>query len=96
MEKQVEAKQERKVHRNELTTSTKKRPNKAKLMRQAELRGHLTANEQLMITGLTVKNLLQRINTKGFEEIIRNADCKKIEKLMKTFVEEVDEILKTN
>ena len=44
-----------KVNPNELTTSTRKRPNKAKILKQATLRGHLTPNENLMITGLTVK-----------------------------------------
>ena len=82
-----------KVNPNELTTSTRKRPNKAKILKQATLRGHLTPNENLMITGLTVKNLLQRINNRGFEDVILPADCKRLEELMKEFVTKCDEVL---
>lgn len=76
-----------------LTTSTRKRPNKTKLLNQAKLRGHQTHCEMLMLTGLSVKNLLQRINNKCFDDVIKNADCKKIEELMKVFVASCDEIL---
>lgn len=82
-----------KVNPNELTTSTRKRPNKAKLLKQARLRGHQTDNEKLMLTGLTVKNLLQRINNKSFDELIKNHNCKKLEKLMVEFVKNANEII---
>ena len=82
-----------KVNKNELTNSTRKRPNKAKILKQALLRGHNTSNEKLMLTGLTVKNILQRINNKCFDDIIKNNDCKKLEDLMKDFVNSANEIL---
>lgn len=82
-----------KVNPNELTTSKRKRPNKAKILKQARLRGHLTHNENLMLTGLEVKNLLQRINNRSFEDMIKNADCKNIQLIMKQMVTEVNQIL---
>ena len=82
-----------KVNPNELTTSTRKRPNKSKILKQAQLRGHLTPNESLMVTGLTVKNLLQRINNRGFDDVIMPSDCKKLEDLMKEFVTNCDAVL---
>ena len=83
-----------KVNPNELTTSTRKRPNKAKILKQGRLRGHLTANENLMLSGLNVKNVLQRVNNRGFDDLIKPHDCKKLEMLFETFVSEVDSILK--
>lgn len=76
-----------------LKESNRKRPNKAKLLNQARLRGFNTSNEQLMLTGLTVHNILQRINNKAFEEMIKNHNCKKIEKLMIEFVYNANKIL---
>jgi hypothetical protein len=82
------------VNRNELTTSTRKRPNKAKILKQGRLRGHLTDNENLMLSGLKVKNVLQRVNNRGFDDLIKPHDCKKIQTLFETLVSEVDSILK--
>ena len=82
-----------KVNPNELTTSTRKRPNKAKILKQKALRGYLTDNEELMLNGLSVKNLLQRINNRAFEDHIKKADCKKIQLLMIEFVKNIDEIM---
>jgi hypothetical protein len=83
-----------KVNKNELTTSTRKRPNKAKILKQSRLRGHLTHNEKMLLTGLKVKNVLQRVNNRGFDDMIKPRDCKKIEMLFEEFVTAIDAILK--
>jgi len=85
--------EEIKVNPNELTTSTRKRPNKAKLLKQAAIKGHLTPNENLMIVGLNVKNLLQRINTRAFEDVILPSDCKKLEAFMNEYITKSEEVL---
>jgi hypothetical protein len=82
------------VNKNELTTSTRKRPNKAKILKQCRLRGHLTDNEKVLLTGLKVKNVLQRVNNRGFDDLIKPRDCKKLEELFEEFVTSVDAILK--
>lgn len=82
------------VNPNELTTSTRKRPNKAKILKQGRLRGHLTDNENLLLSGLNVKNVLQRVNNRGFDDLIKPHDCKKLQSLFETFVSEIDLILK--
>jgi hypothetical protein len=82
------------VNKNELTTSTRKRPNKAKILKQGRLRGHLTDNEKMLLTGLKVKNVMQRVNNRGFDDLIKPRDCKKLETLFEEFVVSVDAILK--
>jgi hypothetical protein len=89
----TETAQEVKVNPNELTTSTRKRPNKSKILKQEKLRGHLTDNEKLMLTGLTVKNFLQRLNNRCFDDLFLPSDCKKLNQLMVDFVKSSDEIL---
>jgi len=74
-------------------TSARKRPNKAFIKKMAEFRGFMTCNEKLMLEGLNVKNLLQRINNRGFDGEINAKDCGEIQKLIKAFVKEVDAIL---
>ena len=87
-------KTETKVNPNELTTSTRKRPNKSKILKQGKLRGHLTDNEELMLTTLKVKNLLQRINNRAFEGFLKPSDCKKLNLMMNQLVLEADDIIK--
>jgi hypothetical protein len=82
------------VNPNELTTSTRKRPNKAKILKQGRLRGHLTDNENLMLSGLKVKNVLQRVNNRSFDDLIKPHDCKKLQSIFEEFVTNVDSILK--
>jgi len=82
-----------KANPNAFTTSQRKNPNKAKILKQAELRGYNTYNEKLMLTGMTVSNLLQRINNRAFDDIIKNRHCAKIEKLMLEFVEKANLVL---
>ena len=83
-----------KVNPNELTTSTRKRPNKSKILKQGKLRGYLTDNEEIMLKTLTIKNLLQRLNNRAFEGFLKTGDCKKIEGLMTQFETDVDNIIK--
>lgn len=74
-------------------TSPRKRPSKAFISKMVEFRGYMTCNEKLLLEGLTVKNLLQRINNRGFDGMIKADTCNKIQKLMKAFVKDVDEML---
>lgn len=71
----------------------RKRPNKAELIKQAELRGYNTDNEKLMLKGLEVKNVLQKMYNRNFDELVNALDTKKLTSLMETFVTETDKIL---
>jgi hypothetical protein len=48
----------------------------------------------MLLTGLKVKNVLQRVNNRGFDDMIKPRDCKKIEILFEEFVTSIDAILK--
>lgn len=75
-------------------TSDKKRPNKSFILRMAEFRGHMTCNEKVQLEGLTVKNALQRINTKAMSETQFTAvQCEALKRVMKAFVKEINTIL---
>lgn len=63
----------------------RKRPNKGDILKQAKLRGHMTYNEETMLKGLTVKNSLQRIYTKTFDDSINKTDCETLKKAMDEF-----------
>ena len=68
----------------------RKRPNKSEIEKQAKLRGHFTCNEETMLKGLKVKNALQRIYTKTFDESLSKNDCLALQKAMDKFLAEVD------
>lgn len=71
----------------------RKRPNKKEIEREAKLRGHFTNNEKLMLKGLTVKNSLQRIYNKAFDDSLNKTTCKKLEKAMEEFNSVVESLL---
>ena len=74
-------------------TSSRKRPNKSFIKQLAEFNGFMTCNQKTMLIGLGVKNVLQRLNNRAFDEAITADKCFKIQKLMKGFVKEVDALL---
>ena len=74
-------------------TSPRKRPNKTFIKQLAEFNGFMTCNQKVMLEGLSVKNVLQRMNNRAFDEAIKADKCFKIQKLMKNFVKEMDELL---
>jgi len=74
-------------------TSDRKRPNKSFIKQMAEFRGHMTCNEKTMLTGLEVKNILQRVNNRAFDNAIKAVECAEIQRLMKSFVKAVNEEL---
>ena len=80
-------------------TSTKKRPNKNFIMKMAAFRGHMTGNEKTLLESIKVKNALARINTRGMAEDVtvnfNSAQNTKLQALMKEFVKNVDEVLKS-
>jgi ribosome recycling factor len=79
-------------------TSEKKRPNKAFIQRMAEFRGHMTGNERTQLATLSVKNAMQRVNNKAMiDDVTQNLTTKQnaeLQKLIKAFVNSVDEVLK--
>lgn len=75
-------------------TSDRKRPNKSFIMQMAEFRGHMTCNEKTLLEGLSVKNVLQRVNNRAMgESQMPSVECAEIQRLMKAFVKAVDEQL---
>jgi hypothetical protein len=90
---QINLNNEKMVDFNKSKNINRTRPNKANLLKQAELRGFNTSNEQLMLTGLTLDNMLQRINNKAMKDIIKNHDCIKIEKLMIKLITTANKII---
>ena len=71
----------------------RKRPNKAEILKGGELRGHLTHNEETTLKGLTVKNTLQRIYTKTFDDSVNKTDCEALQKAMDEFNAVVQSVL---
>lgn len=78
-------------------TSERKRPNRAFIEKMAEIRGFMSGNEKTLITGLKVKNALQRVNNRAMSEDVtthftgeQNAE---LQRLMKEFAKGVDAIL---
>ena len=67
-------------------------------MKMIEFRGFMTGNEKTLLSGLSVKNALQRINNRAMSDDVndnftgeQNAE---LQKLMKDFVSGVDAVLK--
>lgn len=78
-------------------TSDRKRPNRKFIEQMAAIRGFTTGNEKTLLTGLTVKNALQRVNNRAMDD---NANIQldgtqntELQRLMKEFVKSVDAIL---
>lgn len=74
-------------------TSDRKRPNKTFIKKMAAFRGYETCNEKTMLVGIEVKNALQRVNNRAFDESIKATDCAAIKKLMREFVKGVSQVL---
>ena len=77
-------------------TSDRARPNKTHIQKMAEYRGYQTANEKTQLTGLKVKNALQRVNSKSMKDEGENFTTKEnaeIQRLMKQFVRGINKIL---
>lgn len=74
-------------------TSARKRPNKKFILEMVKFRGHMTCNEKTMLEGLNIKNLLQRINNRAFDDAIKADVCGEMQKRMKAFVKEIDALL---
>lgn len=75
-------------------TSEKKRPNKTFIQQMAEFRGHMTENEKTQLSGLEVKNALQRVNNRAMDEKFDSKQNKELQKLMADFVKGVNAVLK--
>ena len=75
-------------------TSDRKRPNKTFIQQMADFRGHMTENEKTQLSGLEVKNALQRVNNRAMDEKFDSKQNKELEKLMADFVKGVNTILK--
>lgn len=80
-------------------TSARKRPNRKFIEQMAAIRGFMTGNEKTLITGLTVKNALQRVNNRAMDD---NANVQftseqnaELQRLMKEFVKGVNAVIKT-
>jgi hypothetical protein len=74
-------------------TSEKKRPNKTFIQQMAEFRGHMTENEKTQLSGLEVKNALQRVNNRAMDEKFDSKQNVKLQKLMAEFVKGVTAVL---
>ena len=74
-------------------TSEKKRPNKTFIQQMAEFRGHMTENEKTQLSGLEVKNALQRVNNRAMDEKFDSKQNVKLQKLMADFVKGVTAVL---
>jgi hypothetical protein len=74
-------------------TSEKKRPNKTFIQQMAEFRGHMTENEKTQLSGLEVKNALQRVNNRAMDEKFDSKQNAKLQKLMSEFVKGVTAVL---
>jgi len=74
-------------------TSEKKRPNKTFIQQMAEFRGHMTENEKTQLSGLEVKNALQRVNNRAMDEKFDSKQNAKLQKLMAEFVKGVTGVL---
>ena len=74
-------------------TSEKKRPNKTFIQQMAEFRGHMTENEKTQLSGLEVKNALQRVNNRAMDEKFDSKQNAKLQKLMAEFVKGVTAVL---
>jgi len=79
-------------------TSERKRPNRKFIERMAEIRGFMSGNEKTLITGLSVKNALQRVNNRAMDDDANvqftGAENTELQRLMKEFAKGVDAILK--
>ena len=74
-------------------TSEKKRPNKTFIQQMAEFRGHMTENEKTQLSGLEVKNALQRVSNRAMDEKFDSKQNAKLQKLMAEFVKGVTAVL---
>lgn len=70
----------------------RKRPNKAEILKQSKLRGHITHNEEVTLKGLMVKNSLQRIYNKTMDDSLNKTNCKKLTDAMDALNAIVEEI----
>lgn len=75
-------------------TSDRKRPNKTFIQQMADFRGHMTENEKTQLSGLEVKNALQRVNNRAMDEKFDSKQNKELQKLMADFVKGVNAVLK--
>lgn len=79
-------------------TSDRKRPNKAFIEKMAQFRGFTTGNEKSQLSGLEVKNALQRVNNRAMSEDVNinftGAENTELQRLMKEFTRGVNAVLK--
>jgi hypothetical protein len=71
----------------------KHRPNIAKLKKQAELRGHSTPNETVLLQGTKVKNILNRVFVRAFDDDFNKTECNNIRKYMEEFETKINELI---
>jgi hypothetical protein len=80
-------------------TSERKRPCKTYIERMCEIRGFMTGNERTQLATLEIRNALQRINNKAMSENVNETftgdENAQIQALIKAFVKDVNEVLKT-
>lgn len=78
-------------------TSAKKRPNKTFIMKMAEFRGFMTANDKTALATLKVKNVMQRVNNKTMSDDadgqLSGKQCTAIQSLINKFIKDVDAVL---
>lgn len=82
-----------KTNKPEAKKKFRKRPNLAEIKKQGELRGHLTCNEETTLLTIELKNSLQRMWNRTMDDALSKTECNKLQKAMKTFLAEVDEVI---
>lgn len=86
-----------KVVKAPVKTSDRKRPNRQFIERMAEFRGYMTGNEKTALTTLKVKNAMQRVNNRTLSDdanvTLSGSQNERIQKLIKQFVKEIDNVL---
>jgi hypothetical protein len=79
-------------------TSDRKRPNKSYILKLAEYRGFMSGNDKTSLITLGVKNVMQRVNNVAMSDDatvqFTGAENTELQRLMKEFVKNVDEVLK--
>lgn len=75
------------------TKKTRNRPNKTQILATIQVRGKMTCNEKTTLQGVEVKNILQRVYNKTMTNSLSKAECDKLQKAMKTFLAEVNEVI---
>lgn len=78
-------------------TSDRKRPNKAFILKMADFRGFMTANEKLQLKTLDVKNVMQRVNNRSMSDNVNDnftsKEVAQLTKLINEFVKNVDSVI---